>query len=247
MQSSLLKKIGWAVVFSVAMGFLESAVVVYLRSLYYPDGFQFPLAPISYTVAVTEIFREAATLAMLLSIGVLLGKNMAEKPAYFIFCFAVWDIFYYVFLKLLLDWPSSLLTWDILFLIPVVWIGPVLAPLILSFTMITLSTSILFYSRKNEHLIISAAEWGLLITGSLTVIFSFTFDYTRFIFARYSLAQLIQLSAEKKLFELSLNYVPVEFDWVAFSIGEILLLAATVLFIRRNFLYRKGAKTQRED
>ena len=234
MRPSLLKKIVWVTVFNVAMGFMESAIVVYIRALYYPDGFQFPPVPVDYTIAVTEIIREAATLAMLLSMGVLLGKNAVEKLAYFIFCFAIWDIFYYVFLKLLLNWPPSLFTWDILFLIPVAWIGPVFAPLILSFTMIILSAGIMFYGRKNEHITLSAVEWALLITGSLIVLFSFTYDYTRFILDRYSLTQLIQLSTEKKLFELSLNYVPVDFNWFLFSLGEILLLAGIVFFIRRN-------------
>jgi hypothetical protein len=39
-----IKTIIWLAVFSMAMGYLESAVVVYLRKLYYPDGFKFPLA-----------------------------------------------------------------------------------------------------------------------------------------------------------------------------------------------------------
>lgn len=216
------------------MGFMEAAVVVYIRALYYPDGFRFPPVPIDYTVAVTEIIREAATLVILLSIGFLLGKNKAEKLAWFIFSFAVWDIFYYVFLKFLLNWPASLLTWDILFLIPVAWIGPVLAPLILSFTMIMLSCGILYYANKSEHVTISAAEWILLSVGSLTVIFSFTYDYARFILGQYSLTQLIELSAEKKLFELSMGYIPAEFDWLIFGAGETLLLTAVVLFIRRN-------------
>ncbi|KAB2878636.1 hypothetical protein F9K33_12615 [bacterium] len=216
------------------MGFMESAVVVYIRALYYPKGFQFPPVPVDYTIAVTEIFREAATLIMLLSMGILLGKNKAEKLAYFIFCFALWDIFYYVFLKWLLGWPSSLLTWDILFLIPIVWVGPVIAPIILSMTMVFLSAGILYYGQKNKSVIVSAPEWTLLVAGSLTVIFSFTRDFTRFIFSRYSFAELMQLSADKKLFELSLNYIPVTFDWIIFGLGEVLLLSAVVIFIRRN-------------
>jgi hypothetical protein len=230
---SLQKKIIWVTVFSIAMGFMESAVVVYLRALYYPNGFDFPLAPIDQRVAVTEIIREAATLIMLISIGALAGKNWYEKFAWFIFSFAVWDIFYYVFLKLLLDWPSSVFTWDILFLIPTVWIGPVLAPLILSATMILLSLSVLYYGQLNERIFISPVEWALLVTGSLVVIFSFTYDYASFVLERYPLSELMRLSSEKKLFEMSLNYIPVSFDWLVFGIGEILLLIAIGLFIRR--------------
>ncbi len=238
MPSSLRKKLIWVTVFSIAMGFMESAVVVYLRELYYPDGFQFPLAPIAYTVAMTEIVREAATLVMLLSLGVLLGRTVPEKLAWFIFSFAVWDIFYYVFLKLVLDWPSSWFTWDILFLIPVAWIGPVLAPLILSVTMILLSLGIFRLGSVNERLFVSRTEWALLIGGSLVVIFSFTYDYASFVFERHSLSELARLSSEKKLFELSLNYVPSDFNWPLFGIGEFLLLAAIAVFMRRNSLNR---------
>ena len=31
--------------YAVAMGYLEAAVVVYLRAIYYPEGFSFPLKP----------------------------------------------------------------------------------------------------------------------------------------------------------------------------------------------------------
>ena len=30
------------IIFAVSMGFLEAIVVVYIRELYYPDGFRFP-------------------------------------------------------------------------------------------------------------------------------------------------------------------------------------------------------------
>src|SRR6201998_1661345 len=109
----------WLTAFSIAMGFLETAVVIYLRKLYYPHGFQFPLVPIDNDIAMVEFLREAATIIMLLGIGIIAGKNTSQKFGIFIYCFAVWDIFYYVFLKLLLGWPESLFTWDILFIIPV--------------------------------------------------------------------------------------------------------------------------------
>src|SRR5674476_343996 len=133
----------WVTLFSVAMGMLESSVVIYLRELYYPAGFQFPLKATSYIVAVTEIFRELATLIMLLGIGVLAGKNKHERFAWFIYSFAIWDIFYYLFLFLIINWPVSLLDWDVLFLLPVMWVGPVWSPVLLSLLMIILAQSIL--------------------------------------------------------------------------------------------------------
>jgi len=132
----------WITFFAIAMAFVESAVVVYLRELYYPEGFNFPLVLLPGRIALTEFLREIATLIMLLGIGFLAGRNFRQRFAWFIYSFAIWDIFYYVFLKLILDWPSSWLTWDILFLIPVIWTGPVLAPVLVSLTMIILSSII---------------------------------------------------------------------------------------------------------
>ena len=129
--------------FSVAMGFLESAVVVYLRDILYPGGFDFPLSPIPVDLAVTELLREVATLVMLVTIGILVSNRFSTGFAWFIYSFAIWDIFYYVFLKLLLGWPESLFTWDVLFLIPTTWTGPVLSPVLVSLSMILLALVIL--------------------------------------------------------------------------------------------------------
>jgi len=117
-MNSLHKQLWWLIVFSVAMGFLEAAVVVYLRLHYYPNGFEFPLVPLEERIATVEILREAATLVMLIGVGVLAGKNLQQRVAFFLLAFAIWDLVYYVGLKLVLDWPSSWLAWDILFLIP---------------------------------------------------------------------------------------------------------------------------------
>ena len=126
-------------VFAIAMGFLEAIVVVYLRDIYYSGGFKFPLMIIPDSTLRIEILREFCTLVMLLSISFIAGKNKLEIFSYFLFTFALWDISYYIGLKLILNWPASFFTWDILFLIPIPWIGPVLAPLISSFTMILLT------------------------------------------------------------------------------------------------------------
>ncbi|MBN2481771.1 MAG: hypothetical protein JXB19_08530, partial [Bacteroidales bacterium] len=137
---TVVKAIGktwiWLTLFSIAMGFMESAVVVYIREISYPEGFDFPLVPMDNTLEVTEILREAATMIMLLAAGYLGGRTLSERFTWFLYCFAIWDIFYYVFLKLLLGWPASFMTWDILFLIPVAWTGPVITPVIISLTMI---------------------------------------------------------------------------------------------------------------
>jgi hypothetical protein len=102
--------------FFIALGYIESAVVIYMREILYPAGFQFPLAPIKIDLAITEIIREAATLVILVCIGFITGRTFSEGFAWFLYSFAIWDLFYYVFLKLLIGWPESLLTFDILFI-----------------------------------------------------------------------------------------------------------------------------------
>ena len=139
----------WLTLFSIAMGFFESAVVVYLRAIYYPNGFNFPLINMNPAIAITELGREAATIVMLAGIGIVAGKNNTQRFAWFLYCFAIWDIFYYVFLKVLLNWPESLFTWDILFLIPLPWVGPVICPCIISLSMILLSVILVYFNDKN--------------------------------------------------------------------------------------------------
>src|SRR5690349_12153523 len=95
----------WLTAFIIALVFLESAVVIYLRRLYYPQGFAFPLVPIPPDIGMIEFLREAATMIMLLGIAVIGGRNTAQRFALFIYSFAVWDIFYYVFLKIFDHWP----------------------------------------------------------------------------------------------------------------------------------------------
>ena len=131
-------------VFALAMAFVESAVVVYLRGLFYPDGFYGTLAAFPVFYYGTEVFREAATIIMLASVAVLAARRgWWERAAYFLFCFGLWDIFYYVWLYALLGWPPSLLTTDVLFLIPVPWVAPVVAPVVASVVMIAASLCIL--------------------------------------------------------------------------------------------------------
>ena len=140
------------VLFSIAFAYIESSVVVYLRAIFYPGGFTFPLQDFSQMPGAmrfffTEMGREAATLVLILTGAWLAGKELRSRWAYFLIIFAVWDIFYYVWLKVLLNWPGSILDWDILFLMPMVWAGPVLAPVITSCVMLWIAW-ILLSGRK---------------------------------------------------------------------------------------------------
>ena len=162
--------------FGIAFGFVEAAVVVYLRLNFYPDGFSFPLAEIPYHIGFTEIVREIATIIMLVSVGWLAGHRFLERFAYFAFAFAVWDIFYYVFLKVVLDWPASIFTNDVLFLIPLPWVGPVLAPVIVSVCLICASVIVLRREQTDRPVNLHAMQWITVVIGGILVIASFLMD-----------------------------------------------------------------------
>ncbi len=118
-------------VFALAMGLLEAAVVVYMRRLYYPDNplELFPLRFLEVYDPLLEISREAATIGMLVSVALLAERSSATRSfAAFVFVFGAWDLFYYFWLRMLLGWPVSWLEWDVLFLIPGVWLGPWICP-----------------------------------------------------------------------------------------------------------------------
>ncbi len=219
----LTKKLFWLSAFSIAMGFLEAIVVVYLREIYYPGGFGFPMRMVSNKIFMTEVIREICTIVMLLSVAILIGKNKETMFAWFIMSFGIWDIFYYIALKLFLDWPASLLTWDILFLIPVTWLGPVIAPIICSVTMILLALVILFFHNKKGKNLFTLKDVILLSGGALFIFIAFTWNYTKLLISNDLIMRMFVPGTEEKLKEIVLNYVPGRFFWELFSLGIILI------------------------
>lgn len=140
--------LAWLAAFAVGMAFVESAVVAYLRFLYYPDGFVigsgWEPAAVAPSALKIEVWREVATMIMLVAVALLAaGRSWWRRLAYFMWAFAVWDIFYYVWLFVLLRWPPSLMALDVLFLIPRSWVAPVLLPVTISGIMMASSAAIL--------------------------------------------------------------------------------------------------------
>ena len=210
--------------FAIAMGFLESAVVVYLRDILYPEGFDFPLSSMPARLALTELLREVATIVMLVTIGILAARRLSTGFAWFIYSFAIWDIFYYVFLWLLLGWPQSLMTWDILFLIPTTWTGPVLSPVLVSLTMILLAILILIRNEQDRVTRIPGKIWAGLILGSLILILAFIYDYSKHMLTHFSCLEMFQLNNPEVL-EVATRYIPYRFPWGIFGMGEVVILA----------------------
>jgi hypothetical protein len=212
------------ITFAVAMAYVESAVVVYLRAIYYPQGFAFPLVLMSPDMVAIEIGREAATLVMLLGVAMLAGVDRWDRILKFCIAFGVWDIAYYVWLWVFLRWPPSLLTWDVLFLIPVPWVGPVVAPVIVSVVMIVGSLVLVRRRAGGQAGGQAVGRSGgqavgfplslrvLVLAGGALVLASFMLDF-----------QVVVRQME-----------PAPFRWGLFGTGVGLAVVAVVLALRRS-------------
>jgi hypothetical protein len=182
--------------FGISFGYVEASVAIYLRGLYEPihlrvfphrsAGDLFPLIPLDRLEheeeqgiqwLVTELGREAATLVLLAAVALATARGFQQGLAVFLISFGLWDIFYYVFLKLLIGWPDSLLTWDLLFLLPVPWAGPVLAPLLVALGMIGAGWVILWRSAAGQPLRLAWPHWVGIGAGGAIVTASFCWDW----------------------------------------------------------------------
>lgn len=170
------------VVFAVAMAYLESAVVVYLqRALAVTPEQFFPLRgpDVVGDLAGIEVGREFATLVMLAGVGCLAGRTWLERLAWTAVAFGLWDVFYYAWLWVFIGWPSSLGDWDVLFLIPVPWIGPVWAPITVSASLIGFGLAAVRAIEAGRTVMPGWASIALSVAGGILVVLSFTLDATR--------------------------------------------------------------------
>ncbi|MCE3229425.1 MAG: hypothetical protein K0S32_3976 [Bacteroidetes bacterium] len=232
MNYSIKKTIIWVTLFAIAMGFLESSVVVYLRELYYKEGFTFPLKTIPPFIGKVEFYRELATIIMLVGIGIVAGKTKLQRFAYFVLAFAIWDIFYYVFLYFCLGWPQSLVTWDILFLIPVPWVGPVWAPCLLSLLMIIGSVFVIIRTGEDKKFRIDPVYWWMLISGAFICIVSFMWDYLVFTYNNHGSWSVF---SQNDMFSEIKSYVPQKFNYMLFLTGFLPMLASVYLSLFKPF------------
>jgi hypothetical protein len=224
----LLRIVVALVLFGITFGYVEAAVVVYLRDVYaplhrhyYPDGADdlFPLVRLDQLAEceprygrylMIELGREAATLLMLAAVALAVARNAAQWLAAFGMAFGLWDIFFYVFLKVFLNWPASLWTWDLLFLVPVPWVGPVLAPGLISLTMIVAGAVVLRRECGGRPVRLTRTAGLGLAAGAVIVVVAFCWDF-RAVLAGAS---------------------PDTFQWPLFALGEALGLAALLPVFR---------------
>ena len=177
MLAETRRRLIWLSIFTVAMAQLEATVVVYLRELFYPEGFEFPLKIIRGSIAWIEIGREVSTVVMLVAIAKLAAPRDAWRQfAAFLWSFGLWDILYYFWLWVMLDWPSSLLTTDVLFLIPAPWIGPCLAPMTIAAVMMGSGLVLESLRDRGRRVRVTRLEWALTIGGALALITIFVLE-----------------------------------------------------------------------
>jgi hypothetical protein len=216
--------------FGISFGYVEAAVVVYLRALYDPLRARlhpersphdlFPLltprqladaGPENPRRLAIEIGREAATMVMLAAVALAVARNLQQWISALAIAFGVWDISFYAFLRLMVHWPESLRTWDILFLIPLPWVGPVWAPILVALSMIVCGVA----SFRMGGVRLGAPHWAGVFTGALVIIAAFVWDF------RNTMS----------------GGLPNPFNWWLFAAGEVIGLIAFVAAVRRSYTF----------
>ncbi|SPD72346.1 membrane hypothetical protein [uncultured Desulfobacterium sp.] len=216
--------------FAIAFAWVEAAVVVYLRHIYYNGSFSFPIVvnwkdgrlvgdPLMYI----EYLREAATIIMLAAIGLAAGKKALQRFCLFIVAFGLWDIFYYIWLRVMTGWPDGLLTWDILFLLPLPWVGPVITPVAIALAMIVAGSLILYLEEKGHQIKWSWYDWCIEMTCGLIMVIAFCWDWKN----------IIRLPAE-----VPYSGIPNPFAWWLFLPSLVLSLAYFVMRLKKVLTYQ---------
>jgi len=222
-RADLLRRLACAAVLAAALAYIEASLVVYLRHLIAPlRQKHFPQAAMEMLplltlqqlgeagrvferLLVVEVARELAPVAVLLAAAWALRRRKGELAAFFMLGFGLWDIFYYAFLKILLGWPASLATWDVLYLIPTAWVAPVWAPLAVSGTLVPAGLAVLLRGGGRRRGDGSPVAWCLIAGGVGVVLASF--------FLR---------TAE------AFQAVPERFDWAWFLAGWLMGVAGLI-------------------
>jgi hypothetical protein len=204
------------VLFAAAMAWVESAVVVYLRTLVDRlEPYQVNPLPLVPRLGEAEIVRELATMIMLFAAGWLAGHTKRTRLGYSLIAFGAWDIFYYLFLKIIVGWPQSIFAWDILFLLPLPWWGPVIAPVTIAAMMIIFGTLV---TQFDQSIWPSRRAWIFSWSGAALALLVFMSDAIR---------------AAGGGIEAIRSVLPVWFNWPVFIIALVLMAAPILEMIKQ--------------
>ncbi len=226
-RSKVLLSIIYTVIFAIAMAFLESAVVIYLRRIYGITELSKALISFDNQILFIEAGREFATLIMLCMVALLAGKNIQSRLGYFLLLFGFWDIFYYFWLRVFIGWPLGWFETDLLFMLPVPWWGPVLAPMLIAMLMIVTGIRLVVQADRNNQIILRSWEWLVLIGGVGIDLFAFMADALATLPASIDTLSRVRLS---------------HFQWVTFLFG----LGMIGFSIRRIF-YSSGRENKKNE
>ena len=122
-----------------------------------------------------------------------------------------WDICYYIWLKVTIGWPTSWLEWDVLFLIPWIWLGPWICPVLISILFIVWGAWALQSDATHSF---SRTSRVLLLCGGLLTLASFV---------QPAVPALIESGSEGLP-----QFVPERFWWGLFIPGYLLMLVGFV-------------------
>jgi len=167
------KKLFWVGIFAVSFAYVEATVVVYLRQMYGIQDLLRDIPAFDPSIAIVEVGREFSTLVILLAVGWAAGRSLQTKLGFTFIAFGLWDISYYVWLKLFINWPESLLTTDILFLLPLPWWGPVIGPVLIAALMVIGGCLATIASDREHAVRFSVFEVIALLGGVLLMLYSF--------------------------------------------------------------------------
>jgi hypothetical protein len=201
------------VTFAIGMAWVEAACVYYLRVMVdRVDPYQANPLPLHGVLGQVELVREAATLVMLVAVGMLAGRTRRAQVGYAALAFGVWDIFYYVFLRLIGGWPRSLFDWDILFLLPLPWWGPVLAPVCIALLMVVGGTLASQGRLGGPATALTRTLWRVSWLGIALALYVFMADSLRAVHLDLDVTQV----------------VPQSFNWPVFCVAFALMAAPVV-------------------
>jgi hypothetical protein len=222
------------ILFGIAFGYVEAAIVVYLRvigeplrtAVGLPVQELFPLlrlnqlTPAMMSLVRIELAREAFTLIMISAVS----RTARNRLGAFVLAFGVWDLTFYLWLRVLIGWPPSLLTWDVLFLLPVPWAAPVLAPVLVAATMTAFGVWLLARDppaskpRRSRALL----PWLLLSAGSAVLLIAFLWDWRRWL----------------------AGGAPQSFPWLIFAAGEVMVIFGFLGFSRGDIFGKSPERNQ---
>ncbi len=122
-------------------------------------------------------------------------------------------------MRLQLGWPDSLFSYDILFLIPTLWVSPVICPILISLSLVGYATWLMALARRRGMPMPSLIHCTLIAGGAGLVLFSFieNAEYYR------------------------QGGLPPQFSWPAFAVGYVL---STTVAIHYLYLALRRPKTR---